>query len=199
MLPDYPRTKAKQMESYLKLMTEAHQKRLGGFAMIKPTFMHEGESEVLNREDGSVDEMTPHHMQATGIIPAPSSDVEVLKIDDIKRAFVDVGQKLADEKTKMIVSSVEEATRKVGNQVGPHDDPVEQLFAMIKVIAVDFDRNQRPMLDSFFVAPEEHAERMRAAKARIDSAPELRSRMELLMEQKRGEFHDREAARKLVD
>ena len=199
MLPDYPRTKAKQMELYGKVMTLAHQQRLGVFAAIKATFMHEGEAESLVREDGSVDEMTPQHMQASCAIPAPSGNVEHLKIEDIIRSFVEMGQKLADEKSKMIVSSVEEATSKVGNQVGPHDDPVEQYFAMIEVIAIDFDRNQKPMWESFFVAPEKHAERMRAARARIDSTPELRSRMELLMEQKRSEFHDREAARKLVD
>jgi hypothetical protein len=199
MLPDYPRVKAKQMESYRKLMIIAHQQRLGPFRTIRPTFMHEGEAEVLSREDGSNDEMTPKHMQAAVTIPAPSANVEDVKLEDILRSFAEMGQKLADQQVAMIVDSIDEATKKTGNQIGPQSDPVELYFAMIESVAIDFDGNQQPRLDSFFVAPEDHAQRMRAAKAQIEATPDLRSRMELLMERKRGEFHDREAARQLAE
>jgi len=199
MLPDYPRTKAKLLKFYGNAMAVAHQRQLGVLGTIKATFMHEGEADVLNRDDGSVDEMVPEHLQSKGFIPAHPSDIEVLKLEDIIKALVKTAEGLAVEKAKMIARTIEEATEKTGNRIGPHSDPVEQLFAMIASVYIDFDQQRQPILADFVIGPNEFAEKMRAAKARIDSTPELRSRMELLIEQKRGEFLDREADRKLVD
>jgi hypothetical protein len=199
MLPDYPQTKTKLMNSYTKTMAIAHRLQLGPFATIKAAFMHEGEADVLTREDGSTDEMTPEHLQSKGLIPADPSQPEALRLDDVIRALVETARGLADEQVKMIIRRIEETTEKTGNRVGPHSDPVEQLFQMISTVAIDFDEDRRPIWANFFIGPNAVAEKMQAARARIDSMPELRNRMELLIELKRREFLDREADRKLVD
>ena len=70
---------------------------------------------------------------------------------------------------------------------------------MIEKRQIDFDKEGRPILGQLVVGGMETAERIQATMVRMDSTPELRQRMESLIEQKRREFLDREAARKLVD
>lgn len=197
MLPDYPQVKAKLMKFHMEQMFQAHQRRLGPFGQIKSSVMHEGVTDLVVREDGSVDEIAPRRMRIEGIIPADSPDIEALNVEDIQKAMLEAGRDLADEKAKMIVERIEETTKKVGTHIGPHSDPAEQIFEMIEKRCIDFDREGMPLWGQI-ISSRETAETIRATMQRIDSTPDLKERMELLIEQKRREFLDREAARKLV-
>jgi hypothetical protein len=199
MLPDYPKTKAKLWKAYMKVVERSQQYNLGFFEGIKRSFMHEGASDQLEREDGSTSEMTPKHVRTTGFIPADSGDIEKLDVEKILKGLHEVGQRMAEAKVRMILEAIEEATKKAGTQIGPHDDPAEQIFEMIEKRRIDFDKQGRPILGQFAFGDKETSEGFQATMARISSTPDLRSRMESLIEQKRGEFLDREAARKVVD
>ena len=198
MLPDYPIVKNKFMKYYMDLMAQAHQQHLGFFGQIKSSVMHEGEADVLVREDGSVDEMEPKTLSVTSLIPAGSPDVEELNFAEIVNSMIEVGRRLADEKARMIIEKIEEATRKVGNVVGPNSDPAEQIFEMVEKRHFDFDQQGRPIWGQFVAHPET-MEAIKGTLERIESTPDLKDRMERLIEKKRSEFLDREAARKLVD
>ena len=198
MLPDYPLVKAKLMKFYLNQMMIAHHEHLGFFGQIKSSVMHEGETDVISREDGTLDELIPQRLQMTGLIPATSSDIEAIKVEDILTSMLEVGRGLANAKAKMIIEKIEEATKKVGNVVGPNSDSAEQIFEMVEKRHFDFDQQGRPIWGQFVAHPETMAA-IKATLERIESTPELTDRMERLIEKKRGEFFDREAARKLAD
>jgi hypothetical protein len=70
---------------------------------------------------------------------------------------------------------------------------------MIEKRRIDFDSERRPIWGELVVGDKETVDRIQATMARIESTPALMERMEFLIEQKRREFLDREAARKLVD
>ncbi len=199
MLPDYPKTKAKLWKGYMKVVEKSHQHHLGFLDGIKGSFMHEGQVDQLVREDGSITELTPKLVRSKGFIPADSPDIEMLDMGEIMKGLHEAGRGLAEAKAKMIFEAIEEATRHAGTQVGPHSDPADQMFEMIEKRRIDFDKEGRPILGQLVVGGMETAERIQATMVRIDSTPELRQRMESLIEQKRREFLDREAARKLVD
>ena len=199
MLPDFPKTKEKLWARYSKVIERSHQHHLGLLRGIEGSLMHEGETDQLVREDGSISELTPKRVQATGIIPANSPDIEELDINKILKTLHEVGRDLAAAKAKMVLDALEEATKNAGTQVGLHSDAAEQIFEMIGKRGIDFDSDRQPIWGEFVVGDKETVERIRATMARIDSTPELKLRMELLIEQKRGEFLDREAARKLAD
>jgi hypothetical protein len=199
MLPDYPRTKAKLWKAYMKVVKRSHQHHLGFLDRIEGSFMHEGEADQLVREDGSVSEITPKLVRSTGFIPADSPDIEKLDMNKIMKGLHEAGRGLAEAKAKMVFEAIEVATRNAGTQVGPNSDPAEQIFEMIEKRQFDFDKDERPILGQFVVGGKEAAERIQGTMARIDSTPVLRRRMDLLIEQKRREFLDQEATRKLVD
>ena len=199
MLPDYPKVKTRLMEFFTKVAEEAHNRRLGIFGTVKSSIMHEGEADVIIREDGSVDEIIPRAVKASAFIPASSPNVDDLNCEQIIKSFSEVGRSLADSKARVIVESIERSSAKVGNIVGPNSDPVEQFFEMVGKTWIDFDRQRRPKWPQLVVGSKEMAEAFRQTMKRIDSTPDLRLRMELLLEQKRRQFLDREASRKLVD
>jgi hypothetical protein len=183
----------------MKVMELAHHHHLGSFSGIKSSIMHEGESDQIIREDGSVAEIIPKSLQSNGVIPVDSRDIEEIELNGILKALQEVGRGLADAKAKMILESIEEATKEVGNHIGPRSDSAEQFFEMIEKRYFDFDAMGRPIWGEFVVGDKETAEKLGTTMNRIESTPELKRRMSLLIEQKRREFLDREAARKLVD
>jgi hypothetical protein len=161
--------------------------------------MHEGETDQLIREDGTASELIPKRVQSKVVIPADSPNIENLDINKILKALDEVGRGFGIAKGKMIYEAIEAASKNAGTEVGPNSDPVEQIFEMIEKRWIDFDKNNQPKFGELVLGDLETAKRFRAAMERIESTPELKERMELLIEQKRREFLDREAARRLVD
>jgi hypothetical protein len=64
MLPDYPKIKTRIAEVYRDQISHVTNVFLGIFSEAKPTQMHEGGKHILVREDGSVDEIKPKHVEA---------------------------------------------------------------------------------------------------------------------------------------
>ena len=199
MLPDYPKVKTRLMKSFTGVAMEAHDSHLGVFRTIQSSIMHEGRADVIIREDGSVDEIVPTRVQASAFIPASSPNVDDINYEQIVSSFLEIGRSFAESKAKMIVESIERSSAKVGNIVGPNSDPVEQFFEMIGKTWIDFDHQRRPQWGQLLIGSKEVAEGFNQTMKKIDSTPELRQRMELLVEQKRRQFLDREASRKLVE
>jgi hypothetical protein len=199
MLPDYPKSKATIWKRYAKVMEQSHQHHLGFLGAIKGSLMHEGEADQLVREDGSISELTPKSIRSKGFIRADSPDIEELNINEILQGLHEAGRGLAEAKAKMVLEAIEEATKNTGTQIDPRSDPADQIFEMIEKRRIDFDSERRPIWGELVVGDKETVDRIQATMARIESTPALMERMELLIEQKRREFLDREAARKLVD
>lgn len=199
MLPDYPQLKGKLWDHHMKLMEVAHGNHLGFFDGIKARIMHEGETNALERADGSISETIPELLRATSSVPAPSPNIEDIEPEDILKSIVEAGRKLADEKARMIVASIEQATKRAGTQIGPGENLAEQILKMIEKMWIDFDATGQPILGQRVVPNQDAVAKYHAAWDQIHSIPELQRRFQELIERKRGEFDEREAARNLVD
>src|SRR5688572_9165338 len=103
MLPDYPKTKAKLWKHYMKVMEQAHQHHVGFFGEIDASVMHEGETDEIVREDGSIAEVVPRAVQSKGLIPSETPGIETIDLKDIVKALHEIGRGLADAKARMIV------------------------------------------------------------------------------------------------
>lgn len=199
MLPDYPLTKAKILRAYMNVFQKAHDERIGFAGTVKVSIIQEGCHDSIVRDDGSTDDIVPKRLTAEGLVKAETADIESLRIEDIFQAFANAGRDFADKKTKLILDGIEEAVRKVGNVIGPNSNTAEQFFEMIEKRVFDFDKNGQMIWGQFVVGNKETADKLKATMTQIASTPELRARCLVLVEKKRGEFLDREAARKLVD
>lgn len=199
MLPDYPKIKARLSEIYRSRIRLAHNIHLGIFSEVQPTQMHEGSKHVLIREDGSVDEMEPKPIEAMAELPLDLREVEKLEASQVLKVLDTIGEGLAHEKFKVIMETINDAVTKVGNVTTPGTSALEQFFEATEKRMLDFDDDGKPGKVQALVGSEKTAEKLQEAMQQIASDPALRQRYDSIIEKKRQEWHDREAARNLVE
>jgi hypothetical protein len=76
----------------------------------------------------------------------------------------------------MIFEAIEAASRKARTEVGPKNDPAEQMFEMIEKRWIDFDKNNRPNLGELIVGDLETAKRFAASMERTESTLQIAAR-----------------------
>jgi hypothetical protein len=96
------------------------------------------------------------------------------------------------------MSELERATTEVGNVVnaGGKLEP-KHFFEMMEKIHIEFDETEKPLLPSWFVGPKA-MEAISRLFSELESNPEHKDRFDRIIEQKRDDWREREAARKLV-
>jgi hypothetical protein len=199
MLPDYPKMKARLAEVYRERIRHVHNIHLGVFSEAQPTQMHEGGKHILVREDGSVDEMEPKRVEAVAELRLDVREVEKLEAKEVWKTLDTIAEGLAKEKFKMFLDTIDEAVTKVGNVTTPGTSTLEQFFEATEKRMLDFDDDGRPGKTQLLVGSEKTAQKLQEVMDQIEADPELRRRYEAIIEKKREEWRDREAARNLVE
>jgi hypothetical protein len=199
MLPDYPKTKAKLLTLAAKLIESGSRAELPPIDDIPSTIAHEGDRSFIQREDGSEAEIEMNTIAVDHVMKTLSGNVEDVDIAELGSSLIEVGRKMGREQGRVFLRAIETAVAEVGNVIGPSPDPIEQIFTMIKKRMFDFDAEGKPLWGQVLVGNVETAERFKRTMSTILTTKELNQRYELLIEEKRREFIDREAARKLVD
>jgi hypothetical protein len=199
MLPDYPKIKAHLAELYRERLARVHQAHLGVFSEVQSTQLHEGGRHLLVREDGSEDQTEMKRIEAAAELPLDLRGVEKLDTDEVWKTIDTVAEGLAREKFKMFLDTIDKAVTKVGNVTTPGTSTLEQLFEAMDKLMLDFDDDGRPGKMQLLVGSEKTAEKLREVMSQIESDPGLRRRYEAIIEKKRAEWRDREAARNLVE
>jgi hypothetical protein len=198
MLPDYPGIKTKVTEWFVQQTKAVDALHMGAFNTAATSIMHEGRQSILVRGDGTTQEMAPTHIESKTIVPMDLKHPEMLTIGDIRKAIWEIGRGLAMRKKQVILETLDYEITKAGNVVGP-GDRLEQFFKMIELRAFDFDANGQPLWGELILGSQKLFEEFEAIKKRIEGTPELSKRLADIIEQKRSDFRDREAARKLAE
>lgn len=199
MLPDYPQTKALLAEVFHERIKLAQQRRLGVFSQVKPTQLHEGTTCHLHRADGSFEEIEMQHLQASAHLEHDIKELEKMDVEKVTDLLDTLGERIASEQVQLMIKRIDEAVHEVGN-VGDPDKPFkEQFFDLFQKQHVDFDEMGRPIWPQFVVGSKGMEDKIRDTLTEIQSDPQLRKRMESLIDQKRQEWRDREASRNLVE
>ena len=195
MLPDYPKVKGQLVEAFEDRMRMAHFARLGIFNQIQETMIHEGERNILYRDDGSMDDKLPRRIEGRGELTYDHSHPEKLQPEQIN-AFLDkMAENLAEERIKGFFECLDKAVTEVGNV--SHKKGVEGIFDMIEKIQMDFDQHDKPIMPTMMVGSNESASKVGGILREIMESPDLRRRYETLIDKKRDEWRDREIARNL--
>jgi hypothetical protein len=197
MLPDYPIFK-KNLEDKLtervRLISE-----LGNipFSEIRHQKIFEGTSGALVREDGAKEEIEMHTLSEQMVwrydeIMTLTPEAVLMQIDK-------VGQAMGDKKAKMTIAEIDKAVTRIGNVVNAQGGKFgpKHFFEIVRKIIVPFDEFENPIFPTV-VAGEKASNDIKRVMAEIDSSDQLKREFSDLLEQKRMEWRDREAARSLV-
>ena len=198
MLPDYPKVKALLSKALIRQIDLSRRCHLGPFNEMRTSIIHEGESGQILREDGSIGEITPKRVLSEVFLPGSLSDFEETSPADILEMMKEIGRKLAVEQEKIIIDTVEEACKAAGTITSLQSDPIEGLLESVGKRFIEFDEAGQPIF-GVCVANPETMPKVQDLWNRIFATPELKSRFDNLIEQKRRQFLDREASRKLVE
>ena len=197
MLPDF-RSLKKRLASSAATTVHDTIERDGLLGHIASQRIHEGNRLTLVRADGSTEtrEFIQHWVRA-------EIEVDAIRRGDVAAvgaAVEDVAENVREQASKELFERVEEAATSAGNWVSGGGKPftAEMWLATIEGMDLSFNDDgtwERPTV----VIHPSMGERVRLEMKRMESEPELRARLEQLVERKREDWRDRESRRKLVD
>ena len=149
------------------------------------------------RPDGRSDET--ELKQASAETSIRFDEVPHLSIQDRLAKLDDAAREMARQISEHAFGQINEAVERVGNVVNSGGKPLspDVFLDVIEKIHLDFDADGNPS-QLTMVIPPSMAERAKETMQRLHQDPEYDRRYREIIEKKRMEWRDREAARKLV-
>jgi len=197
MLPDIPPLKeeiARKLQSVFKQRVNAY---MGAINESPRYYIKEGRQVVTIRPDGRRDETELKAASAETSIRF--DEVPRLTLRDRLAKLDEAAQEMARQISEHAFRQINEAVERVGNVVHGEGKPFgpDIFMEVIEKIQLDFDADGKPS-EMMVVIPPSMGERARATLESLQQNPEYSKRYQELIEKKRMEWRDREAARKLV-
>ena len=199
MLPDYPKFKQLLSDAFRERMIMAKERCSGVFSGIKTSKLHEGSRCQLSRTDGSSEEIEMQRVTASGEIRHDLREFEKLAPEVIVQVLDTMGERMAFEEGRVMFERLDETLRNVGNVIEGPKSFLEQFFEGLEKVQMDFEPDGTPCKRQMVFGSSEAAQRAWDQVRQIERDPELKKRYDRILEQKRQEWRDREAARNLVD
>lgn len=199
MLPDYPKTKA-LIQTYIReRMAAIQQSQLGAFSAARAHCIAEGLRVLLHREDGCIGEIAPKPVEATAVRARNQFDVMAITLNDEDQLLSELGTKMAMLQSGMMIESIDEMVTKHGNFISSNQSVEDQYLEGLSKILMGFNNDGEPILPMYFSQSPEMQQRLENAAENVMTDPVLRRRYEEIIELKRQEWNEREAARNMVE
>lgn len=198
MLPDYPEFKKECVEIVRERLVKVRDDCVSPFGPNKEAANHfEGDKFEVIRADGT-GEPEPYTRVEENFF-FKNAELEKLTLEQLLNKYSELGESMGRQQFGIMLNAISNAVQGTPNDVKTSEqDLVEQIFTSLERIELDFDAEGQPSKLQTIAAPG-MAERLREAHEKIENNPELKKRYDELINKKREEFRDREAARKLVD
>jgi len=197
MLPDLPSVKRNVMAAIGIYLAMSVRKKLGIFGDLPHQRLHEGDRNRIIRDDGSVEESPLKRSSAEDSIPM--EEVPVLTQEERLKRMESLAEEMARQMSQHMHDSLGKTLDDHGQTINLQGQPLcpEAVFALFEKIRMEFDDAGNPIGLSVVFAPA-MAEQWASVQKQIEGDPALQQRFNDLFDRKRGEWRDREAARKLV-
>jgi len=199
LLPDYPHTKRLLDEAFHERTSAALKRQLGIFSQMKRSQLHEGARCALTRDDGSSEVIEMKHLRASAEAEYDVREIDKLDPDKITHILDTLGKRMASEQVKLFFQRVDEAVNEVGNVADSSKPFIEQFLEMMEKADMGFEPDGTPSPRQLVVGSPEAARRASDQMREIEADPTLKRRYTDIVECKRQEWRDREAARNLVE
>ncbi|MDO9567490.1 MAG: hypothetical protein Q7J15_12230 [Candidatus Desulfaltia sp.] len=198
MLPDLPQLKADIAQVFHTVFKNRVNAYLGVVGEVPRSVIKEGRSPMTLRPDDSRDETT---------LKAASAELN-LKVEEIQHLSVEqrinkldtAAREMANQISSHAFATINKAVNKVGNVVDAKGRPfsAEAIFEVLEKIQMDFEDDGVQHKELTVVIPPALTDRVKETMEHIQQDPELSERYNKIIDKKRTEWRDREAARKLV-
>lgn len=194
MLPDLPELKDDIQHIIDRALRRLVRAKMGVFSDLDRHTIHEGRALFVQRADGSSSRTGLVSSSGEANIPLTNNPLEAAETR--LRVIEEVAEQLASGMSANLFRRLGEELEAAGQSFG---DPCqkltpETLLQALQRVEIDFDSDSKLQV----VIPPSLKQAAEEAFERLHSDPELRSRAEALMEEKRRSWRDREASRKLV-
>lgn len=198
MLPDLPKLKADIAQVFHIVFKNRLNMYLGIVGEVPRYYIKEGSNPVTVRPDDSQDKTELKMASAETMfkleeIPHLSIEQRIARLDAAAR-------EMAEQISSHAFEVINKAVDKAGNVVDAKGKPfsAEALFEVLEKIQMDFEDDGIKHKEIAMVMPPALVDRAKATMEQVLQDPELRKRYEEIIDKKRTEWRDREAARKLV-
>lgn len=197
MLPDQPNLKREIQERLQRLVEHTSQRKLGVFSDIPKHILHEGDSLVVIRADGTNEDCQ---------LSTASAEFEV-NVDTTPEAALNermlllekVSTEMARQMTRGLFESLNQSLDAAGQTIDARGRKLsgEVILEILDKIDVNF-RPDGTQEELSIAIPPEMKDQLISALAELEENQELKHRHEALINKKREIWRDREASRKLV-
>ena len=197
MLPEYVGLKTRISERLATgLRKDLHED--GVISLVSHVVIHEGSDVGTVTEEGVLERRGFRKVEHS--VPMSVEEIEEGGIDLIRAKLAELREAMAQEQHEVLFETITEAVESVGNVVQAGGGPLtaELWLESLEKMELSFDPDGRWRMPTVVVHPK-HMDRVRSEMERLESEPELKERLEALVNQKREEWRDRESDRRLVD
>jgi hypothetical protein len=194
MLPDFLIFKRRLAEVYAQRVAAG-----GGLVdMIQRIVLHEGEGFVTIRADGS--RSRTGMVRLGGSVEVTSETIRTGDQEAVQRGLSALQSDLAGKQDRLLLEAVGAAADSVGNVVHADGKPLtpELILSALEKVELQFNADGSWDPHTWVLHPSMEPA-ARKAWDRISTEPDLKQRMDDILERGRKAWRDRESNRKLVD
>ncbi|TDM05964.1 MAG: hypothetical protein C4K60_14905 [Ideonella sp. MAG2] len=197
MLPDLPLLKAELRDIYLRYVSRRAHSQLGVLSEAPRQVVHEGQLTRIERASGETEDIGMH--KASVELSLGLEQAEAMPLQERLRVLNELADGMAAQMTDKLFTSLHETLDRAGQTVHNRGRPldVQTLLQMLDLIELDFDSNGRPRFPVIQVGAA-----MAGAWERVfnqlQNDPTALAKLDQLLAEKKANWRDREAARKLV-
>jgi ribosomal protein S21 len=202
MLPDFPELKAELSKFIFEFLAQRVYLHLGALSEIRRHTVFEGPQEdsqgqQLVRHTGEVENSGLKLMSAE--ISVSSNEFPKMTLDQVLSKADEIAQKLASQMAKHAYQRISETLEGTGNTVDAKGKKLsaELILELFSTVQIDFDRNGNPKMPKFHIHPK-LAETLSLAINELENNRELKRELNQILVNKKEEWREREAYRKLV-
>lgn len=198
MFPDFPDVQA----AANRFIQAAIERQMGAespmLRLTRSFVQHEGKQWLLRRSDGSESHSGFRAMEASAQIS--KKDLRSFDMQAIVRFIEDMAEQLARQQSELMLTRLSEATEKTGNLIDARGELTREIFLeLLRKKQTDFDpETLQPSGEVFIIHPDTF-EKIEPRLREWENDPDFRAEYDAIMDEKRGEWREREANRELVD
>lgn len=194
MIPDYIKAKNIFREHLFSLFAQRIRAK-NPMAVIPSKRIMEGDGAIIVRENNEEEPFDFHRISSE--IKYSYKDIPNQTVNDIYNEFMRMADEFAEQQFIVSVKEIDKAVDKVGNKVSGKLTP-ELIFEMTKKRLIPFD-DKGQMINQMMIVHPDNFENIKNIFKTIEEDPLLKKQYDLIMEDKKREWRDRENSRKLVD
>jgi hypothetical protein len=196
MLPDLPNLKQDIRRIQDRHLENRIDQQSGFFSELPKHYMHEGNRMRIRRANGSVEEIK--RKKTLGKLSLNVSEIPALTLKERIAKLDTVADQMADQMVTHTIETLGEGLDKAGQVIDRKGKPfdAETIFEVLEKIQIEFDKSEQ--YDLTILIPPALAPRVKEILQLLETDKNLQKRHAEIMERKREEWRDREAARKLV-